>query len=499
LFSISGQGGGAYIMTKLSAEIFKDVRQSFFEKISRLPLSYFRRENQGELVAKFNLDLGNTERLLTDTAPRFLFHLLATVTILVILFSYCDAFLTLVVLMIALLSSGLLIRLNQKLRRLAEGLRQTYAETNRIFDETVQGIDTLKLFASEAQQVRKFDATIETFRRLSLRSGKISAVYSSLIFAVTEYGNLLVLFLGYWFLTRKTLTLDMFLLYFFYLVFFQRSLSYIVSEFMNFQTTLVSLRKISQLFKEADELPDHVHSATPGIALPDSLKIEIAKLSFTYPDGKTIFKDIDLTIGDHQTTLITGPSGTGKTTLINLILGFYQPTSGRILINGNAIEQYSVQSLRRHISVVTQDYFIFEESLRENLSLANPQASEEQMLEALKRAHLWDWYLSLPAGLETILGSRGKTSSTGERQRICIARAFLKQVPLLILDEPFANIDEYAKEEILKVIAKLQHELSLVIISHQPIPAEFIDQSYTLDQYRVVRESLTPTPSRNRM
>lgn len=478
LISISGQGGGAYIMTRLSAEIFKEVRQAFFSKISRLPLAFFRRENQGELVAKFNLDLGNTERLLTDTVPRFSFHLLAMVVVLVILFRYCNTFLTLVVIGIALLSSALLVRLNRKLGRLAEGLRQSYADTNRIFDETVQGIDTLKLFAGEAQQVRKFDATTSTFRSLSLTSGKISAVYSSLIFAVTQYGNLLVLLLGYIFLTRQTLTLDMFLLYFFYLVFFQKSLSYIVSECLNFQPTLVSLKKINQLFQEQDELPEM--SETSDAVLPDRLKVEIENLSFAYPNGKTVFQDIDITIEARRTTLISGPSGSGKTTLINLMLGFYQPSGGRILVNGRGIETYGLQDLRRGISVVTQDYFIFEESLRTNLALAKPQASEAQMVEALKKAHLGDWYQALSAGLETSLGSRGKTMSAGERQRICIARAFLKQAPLLILDEPFANIDERAKEEILQVIAGLRHELTLVIISHQPIAAEFFDRSYVL-------------------
>jgi ABC-type multidrug transport system fused ATPase/permease subunit len=155
---------------------------------------------------------------------------------------------------------------------------------------------------------------------------------------------------------------------------------------------------------------------------------------------------------------------------------FYEPNGGRILINSLDIGGMPVSAVRNMISVVTQDYFIFEDTLRENIKMANPQASDSDIMEALEKANLTRWFQNLPDGLDTIPGSRGRTLSGGERQRICIARAFLKKAPLTILDEPFANIDREAQLEIARAIGNLKKESTILIISHQPMSDEVINR-----------------------
>jgi ABC-type multidrug transport system fused ATPase/permease subunit len=491
LASGAAQGLAGYVMSVMSSGILKELRIAFFSKISRLPISYFRTVNQGEFVSKFNVDLGNTERLMSYTIPRFLFSLLSVITVLVILFMTCSVGLVFAGIAIAFLSSLLVLWLNKKIQKLAVAQREKYSEINRIFDETVQGIDALKMFVSEGRQLKKFQQFTDVFRGLTIKTARISSIFSTFIYGVMQYGNLLLLILIYFMISNRKLDLDTFLLFFFYLSLFQRSFKEIVDSFTNFQPILVSLSRLNQLFAETDE-PSKAERETPLPAF-DGADIRIENLSFSYNDAKAVFKNADMVVGNRETVVLVGPNGSGKTTLLNLLLRFYEPTGGRILLNQREIREYPLSLLRNMIRVVTQDYFIFEVSVRENITMADPNVSDEDVLKAIGKANLDGWYRNLPHGLDTVIGPRGKTISAGERQRLCFARAFLKKAPLLILDEPFANQDSESKKEILNVISLLRDKVTLLIISHQPIDSAFVDRWYYLDpdEMRFLERSIT--------
>ena len=477
--SSTARGLSSYAMSIIITGVSKDVRIAFFSKMSRLPISYFRNENQGEFVSKFNEDLGNTERLLGRTIPHLILNSLKLITVLVILMLYCRMSLVIAGCLVAIMSALLLIVMNKTMARFAEAKRENRSQLNTIFDETVQGIDTLKIFVNEPIRLGKFKKVTDTLHGLGLKTGKINSVFSVMMSSVNQYGNLLILILIYLMISNKQLDTDSFLLFFFYLAFFQRAFSDLVGLFWDFQPTIVSLRRVDSLFSErgehAEEFSDQQSTDIEGF------EIEIANLFFSYPGGKTVFRDTNMYVADRQTALIEGPSGSGKTTLINLLLRFYEPTGGRILINGKGIDEYPLAVLRNGISVVTQDYFIFEEPLRDNLTIAKPEASDADLMDVIKKANLYEWYRTLPNGLDTVIGPRGKRISAGERQRLCIARAFLKGAPLLILDEPFANLDGNSKSEILGVIENLKHDITIIMISHQPIETELIDIHYSIN------------------
>ena len=477
LISITAQSVSSYIMSVISSGILKELRNAFFHKISKLPISYFRNVSQGEFVTRFNMDIGLTERFMSSTIPQLFFNVLAGIAVLVILLVKSSVLLTLLSLIVSLLSSFFIIWLNKILSKLADEQRRSYSDINRVFDETIQGIDTIKIFSGEKQQSLKFNDFAEKFRALSVRSGKITSTFSPLISFALKFGNLLILVLIYFMISHKDLNRDTFLIFFFYLVFFQTTINNIINIFTNIQPTLISIKRLDSMFSEEEECHEQNDNSECDI---NNLSLKIENLTFFYINGQTIFKNADLTISDRRTVLITGQSGRGKTTLINLLLRLYKPQSGKIIINGVDIEDYPLNKLRSMISVVTQDHFIFEETLKENLLLANHRASEKDMMNAISKANLDNWFKSLPYGLSTVLGTRGKNLSGGERQRICIARSLLKRSPLIILDEPFANVDKDSQIEILNAIKNIKEEKTIIIISHQPIEADIIDEHYIL-------------------
>lgn len=477
IISVAAQGFGTFVMSVVSSGILKDIRNAFFHKISKLPISYFRNVSQGEFVTKFNMDISFAERFLSQTIPQLIFNILVSIAIFIILLIKCNLLLTLSGLFVAVFSSLFIIWLNKILEKIADAQRNSYSDINRVFDETVQGIDTLKIFSGERAQADKFNHYNEMFQKLSIKSGKIASIFSPFINLSLKFGNLLILVLVYYMISGKNLDRDSFLLFFFYLILFQSTINNIISTFTNIQPTLISLKRLDSLFSEEEE--DNLSKEHTECKI-QNLSIKAENIAFSYPNGRTIFENADISVPDRTTILIIGPSGSGKTTFINLLMRFYLLKNGSILINDKDINEYPLNDLRSMISVVTQDYFIFEETVRENLILANPSATDTEIIDAINRVNLQNWYSSLPDGLDTVLGTRGKSISGGERQRICIARALLKKSPLLILDEPFANVDKNTQNEIIKAIENLKNEKTLIIISHQPVETDIIDEHYAL-------------------
>ena len=506
-------GASSYLMSVVSARLLKDLRSAFFMKMSRLPISYFREVSQGEFVTQFNMDLHHAEQFLGEMLPQALLNVLMGLGVMAILAITCNPLLTLLGVLVALASSVLVVWLNQRLQHLAEALRDNYAEINRVFDETVQGIDTLKVFGGEGMQAAKFDHFNEMFRSLSVASGRLAAMFLPAVDMVLKLGNLAILALVYSMLARGTLDRDAFLRFFFYLAMLQGSLNALIGLATNLQPTLVSLRRLRDVFGQEEEEgfaqgagpaespwmgagpggdaedphgewqeqsgPQGPHSAPPPV-----LRVDIENLSFAFPGGRPLFHEASLSLPAGTATHLQGDSGAGKTTLINLLLRFYRPEGGCIRFNGEDIEGMPLAAVRDQVSVVTQDHFVFEEPLRENLALGGPYACDEEMIDALRKANLGAWFDRLPEGLDTVMGTRGKSISGGERQRLCIARAFLKHAPLVVLDEPFANVDGGTRDELLKAIVNLRREATLLIVSHQPVDDAVVDRRVILDPTR---------------
>jgi ATP-binding cassette subfamily B protein len=472
------QGLIGYAGSVFSFNLLKQLQTDFFDKASHLPLTYFQQQSSGEVFTKFNNDIGQAQRFFADFLPGVGRELITAVAVTAILFYFCPTVLTLVALGIVGLTTILVAVLNRIMGVFARAQRAEWGEIQRVFDETIQGIDTVKVLAAEAQQAAHFHKHTAKLKQLAVRAGTVLSVFSPGTELLTQLGGLGVVALAYYLITSGELGLEPFLLFFFYATLLQMSVSSLTRMLATVQTELTGMRHLAGFLAEAPEAEDrHPLTTLPSYSVP----IELSNLTFAYPGGRRLYNRAHLLIPANSVTIIRGESGSGKSTLINLLLRLYAPEDGVISIGGIDIRRIPRTELRRKVGVVTQNHFIFQETLRANLLIAQPDASDQQILQAIERAQLREFVARLPQGLETVMDPRGKGVSTGERQRICIARLLLRESPIMILDEPWSNLDLRARKLLAEVINACKSTATILILTHERHPALAVDRLYQVD------------------
>ena len=472
------QGIAGYKGCLFSSDLLKRLQIEFFDKISQLPIQYFQRQSAGEFFTKFNNDIGQAQSFVADFLPSSVREMITATIVTGILFYFCPAALTLSAVLVALITSSLVLILNRIMVRYAKAQRKGWSEINRVFDETVQGIDTVKTFAAEKRQLDHFTKHTSLFRDLSVRASSIVAIFSPGVDLLSKFGGLAVLFFAYFMIVRDRIDFDSFLLFFFYAALLQVSVSNLVGSLSKLPNELVGLRNLSSFFTEFSEQSEPKKERA---SIDRAVPIGIHGLTFSYPGGRTLFLDANMHIPEKAVTILHGKSGSGKSTLINLLLRFYDPLAGSIKLDDVDLSQFSRAELRRKISVVTQFHFIFHDSLKSNLLIAKPDASDEEIIRALKRAHLGEFLSRLPQGINEIMDPRGKGISAGEKQRICIARLLIKNSPVMVLDEPWSNLDSEARNLLAEVINECRASTTILILTHEELPSLSVDLVYSLE------------------
>jgi len=469
---------GGYLASAFSSDVLRELQVEFFDRISRLPLLRMQKQPAGELFTKFSADTSQVQRFLASFLPSVVRDLLTAVVVIVILIASCPFVLIGATLLIVSATSALTAVLHFVMERFARTQRAQHGAINTLLDETIQGIDTLKTLASEERRSSHFERLAGEFMGISVQAGKVGAALSSGVDLLSKLGGLLLIVITYRLLNSGNLAVDVFLLFFFYAGLLQMSVSSLVYALATFQPQFVGLQNIARFL---DEPVEDEESPGPKAPVPvESVPIELAGLTFGYPDGRPLFRGADLLVPAKGITLVHGPSGSGKSTLINLLLRFVTPHHGRILLGGIPIDTISRTELRRAIGVVLQDHFIFGESLRENIQIADAHAGDDRIEAALRRAHLEDLLERLPGGLDCPLDPRGKGLSGGERQRISIARVLLRDPAIMVLDEPWSNLDDEARGTLALVLNECRARKTILIMSHEDIPLLNVDRVFLL-------------------
>lgn len=469
-------GLGGYVAALFSSDLLQQLQVDFFEKMIRLPIQTLQKQSAGELYTKFSSDTSQTEMFLVVFVPSVAREFLTALAVTVILLSACPLVLTGTALGIVVITGCVTALLHVVMERFAQTQRAKSGTINSLLDETLQGIDTLKTLASEDRRSQRFGRLARELRDVSVRAGLTGANFSSALDLVSKGGGILLIYLAYRLIAHGEIGTETFLLFFFYAGILQMSVSSLVSSLAGFQPQLVGLRNVSRFLAEPVE---EEYQRGEG-EIPGPVPIELTGLTFGYPGKDLLFRDADLSAPAGSTTLIHGPSGSGKSTLINLMHGFYTPHRGTIFFGQIPIERLARLELRRKVGVVTQDHFIFSESLRDNIRIANPDADDDRIMDALVRAHLDELVKRWPDGLDHRLDPRGKGLSAGERQRICIARILLADCPIMLLDEPWSNLDEDVRLLLAQVINECRRRKTILIMSHEDIPSLIVDNVYRL-------------------
>lgn len=466
---------------KLGCTVKAGIRSRLLEKLFRLGPKYRTDERSGRLQSLITDGVEALESYLASYLPQ-VFVALITVTALVTYILYVDwvvgliIFCCVVVAVIGPHFSGIFFQ------RSTTEYWKAYAVLNAQYIDTMQGMDTLKAFNSGRKKGAELAGNCWDFYRKQLKTTANSLIDSAFVTLCMGIGTAFSVGLAAYHAAQGKVEVVVLLSMLFLIPECFRP----ITELNAFwHSSYLGFSVVEQLFEILDEpivIVEKEQAKTTGLeqALPT---IEIRDVNFRYKRGREdVLKHVDMEIRPGQQIAVAGKSGSGKSTLVNILLRFYDPDSGVVLYNGADIRDYALDDLRRKIAVVFQETYLFYGTIRENIALADPQASFARIVEAAKAANIHDFILAQPEGYDTLVGERGANLSGGERQRIAIARAVLKDAPFLILDEATASVDAENEKSIQGALDQLMQNKTSLVIAHRLSTIKQADRIYVLDE-----------------
>ncbi|WP_248928478.1 ABC transporter ATP-binding protein [Paenibacillus hamazuiensis] len=448
---------------KLGINIEYDMRQQLFTHIQRLSFRFFDNHKTGHLMSRLTNDLFEIGEM-AHHGPEDLF--IAAMTLLgsfaiMMTINWQLAVITFVIVPIII---WLIVLFNRLLVRAADKMFADIADVNAQVEDSVSGIRVVQSFTNEAHELAKFSESNRRFRSAKLRSYWIIAYSASGMYMLMRLIALVVLICGSWFVVRGKLTYGEFVGFLLFTNIFFKPIEKINAFMESYPKGMAGFRRFLEII---DTEPDIVDA--PDAVRVQGLRgdIEFRDVSFGYEGHAQVLRGINLRVRAGETVAFVGPSGAGKTTLCSLIPRFYEVDGGSIAIDGRDIRRMTLQSLRSHIGIVQQDVFLFAGTLRDNIAYGKLGATDAEILEAARRAHLGAFIASLPQGLDTQIGERGVKLSGGQKQRLAIARMFLKNPPILILDEATSALDTETEAAIQAALAELSQGRTTLVIAHR--------------------------------
>ena len=472
-----------YFMRHFGQRTITDLRNRIYGHLQILSLDFFHKGRLGELMARITYDVGLLEVAISEAIPNLIFKFLTVIFYLFILF-FISWKLALFSLFILPMLSFPILRIGKHLRKITLLLQEKMADITSILQEKIGSIQIIKAFTNEERERKNFNRESERFFRLMLRQIKKVAILPPLTeFVGAGSGALLIYFGGKEVLAGR-LTTGVFLLFLIALFSIISPIKGIASANARIQAGNSVLPRIFKILQEKNEV-DEKENAKGLSGIRE--KIEFSHLSFSYQQ-KNILKDINLKIKAGETLGIVGGSGVGKTTLINLLLRFYDPTEGAILIDEEDIKNFKLKSLREKIGLVTQEPILFNDTIRNNIAYGKPEATGEEIKEAAKVANIHHFIEGLENGYGTVIGERGATLSGGEKQRIAIARAILKDPPILILDEATSNLDSASEKLVQEALNRIMEKRTSFVIAHRLSTIRNADLIVVLQDGRIAEQ-----------
>jgi len=477
------QFGRSYLAHIAGWSVVADVRQAVYGHLQRLSLRFYSDKQTGQLMSQLVNDTDLLEHLIAHAIPDLAANVVLLAGVVVILFSINSRLALLSLIPVPLIV--LTIRgFNKYVRPAFKARQETLGELNAALNDNLSGVREIKAFAREEMEADRVGTHIQRYRDSNLRALRLMATFHPLIDFSASLGTIVLVYFGGQFVLGETLAVADLVAFFLYLELLYQPIRELSRVWENFQQALAGAVRVNELLREAPGITD-VPNAVP---LPKDMRGEIVfeDVSFRYHDSETVLEDINLTIPAGRMAALVGPTGVGKTTLVNLIPRFYDVTEGAIRIDGTDIRALTTESIRKNISLVLQDVFLFHGTARENILFGRGGASEGEIITAAKIANAHEFIMQLPQGYETMLGERGVKLSGGQRQRIAIARAVLKDAPILILDEATSAVDTETELLIQQSLEKLMQGKTVIVIAHRLSTVRKADMIVVLEQNRIV-------------
>ncbi len=467
----------------MSRHIEFDLKNEIYQHYQSLPLSFYRRNNTGDLMARISEDV-NKVRMYLGPAIMYGLNLLTLFMILIPYMISVNPRLTLYALLPLPLLSASIYFVNNLIHRRSEAIQRALGGLSTFTQEAFSGIRVLKAFARESDSAARFDVKSNEYKDKSLRLTFVNALFYPLIMALIGLSTVLTVYVGGVEVMRGAIStgnIAEFVIYVNLLTWPVTSVGWVTSIV---QQAAASQSRINEFLHTKNNI-----TSTENMEKEIEGYISFRDVSFVYPDsGIRALKNISFEVAPGQSLAVIGTTGSGKSTIANLLLRMYDSTSGEIKIDEHSIEAYNISSLRAQTGYVPQDVFLFSESIRDNISFGNIELTDEQVNAAAADADLLENIDRFPQGFETKLGERGITLSGGQKQRVSIARAIARNPKILILDDSLSAVDTKTENSILQSLKKIMKGRTSIIISHRVSSAKLADKIIVLDDGVIVEQ-----------
>lgn len=473
--------GQSYLMGAVGNRVVTDLRARLYEHIQRLSLSFFSKTSTGVLMSRIANDVGILQRATSDSLKKILEN-----TFLIIGLSgvalYQNWRMALFCLVLLPIAAFPIRRFGRQTRRYSKKSQERLATISTFLDETISGNQTIKSYCLERFEIERFFKETERLLHVGLNSLKVGAYSTPVMELIGGVIGAVIIYYGGYNVIKGTMTPGEFFSFIAAVAMLYRPVKGLSRENMKVQKGLAAAARVFELL---DTMPD-VEDRPGAIELPAfSKEIEFRNVSFWYEE-RPVLKNVTFSARAGEVVAIVGHSGAGKTTIANLLLRFYDVTEGGIFIDNHDIRDVTIRSLRRQIAFVSQETILFNDTIRNNIAYGSVGVPEEKIIAAAKAAYAHEFIMALPEGYDTVVGEKGMKLSGGQRQRIAVARALVKDAPILILDEATSALDTHSEQQVQQALEKLMVGRTTILIAHRLATVRNADTIIVLQDGEIV-------------
>jgi ATP-binding cassette subfamily B protein len=479
-----GSYGEKYLTTSVGQRVMHDLRRTLYHHIQRLSLSYHDRKKTGDVISRVTSDIDAIQDFVSQALLGIVVNVVTLVGMLAVMF-YLNWRFTLIALSVAPILFAVVYVYTRRIKKASRAVREKEGEVVSIVQEVLTSIRVVQAFAREDYEQTRFEKQSLESVETALRARSLKAKLTPIVQIVVAVGTCLVLWYGVRLVLAGEITSGSLLVFFLYLGKMYKPMRELSKMTDTLSKTAVGYERIKEVIETEREI-HNVKGALP--APPFKGGIEFSHVDFGYTPDNLILKDVNFKIEPGQLAALVGPTGAGKTTIASLVARFYDPVKGEVRIDGKDVRTYKIKSVRRQVSFVLQENLLFHASIWQNIAYGRPEASREEIIEAARLANADEFISKMPQRYDTLVGERGVTLSGGQRQRIAIARAIIRNSPILVLDEPTSSLDSASEELVFEALGRLIEGKTSIVIAHRLATVKRADVIFVLDDCSIVEQ-----------
>lgn len=476
-----------YVMAGVAQKVVYDMREQINSKLERLPLKYFDSRTHGEILSRATNDVDNISTTLQQSLTQLITAIVTIVGVIVMMLTI-SPWLTLITVVTLPLSFVVIMLITKRSQTYFVGQQKSLGQLNGHVEEMYTGHRIIKAFGREKNSLKDFNAINEDLYNSGWRSQFISGIIMPLMMFIGNLGYVLVCVVGGIFVTKKVIDVGDIQAFIQYSRQFTMPITQTANIANIIQSTIASAERVFELLDEEEEVPEVAATLAKSSADAEEGSVEFRHVQFGYKPGELLIEDMNIEVSPGQTIAIVGPTGAGKTTLINLLMRFYEISGGEIVIGGVNITDMKRSELRSKFGMVLQDTWLFNGTIRDNIAYGREGATEADVVRAAKAAHADHFIRTLPLGYDTILNEEASNISQGQKQLLTIARAILADPSILILDEATSSVDTRTEVQIQKAMNTLMHGRTSFVIAHRLSTIRDADLILVMNQGSVIEK-----------